>query len=220
MEPEASKANWIRPMSVITQPICQPIPLTAEVPTEPIYRLSVDQYHAMIRTGILEEDTPVELLEGWLVQKMTKNPPHTTATQLTREALEGLGITDFFINVQEPITTDTSEPEADVSLIRGRRRDYHDRHPGAEDVALAVEVADSSLHRDRTTKKQIYARNRIPVYWIVNLIESQVEVYRDPSGPTAEPDYRQRQIYRPEDSVPVEVDGREVGRIAVRDLLP
>jgi Uma2 family endonuclease len=87
-------------------------------------------------------------------------------------------------------------------------------------LGLIVEVAESTLQRDQTRKKRIYARAGIPVYWIVNLIDGRVEVYTDPTGPTPQPDYLQRQDYGPNDAVPVTLDGKPIGQVAVRDLLP
>jgi Uma2 family endonuclease len=205
-------------LSVVAPPFPQSLQAVA-VPTDYIWRLSVEQYHEMIRTGILTDDDPVELLEGWLVVKMPKNPPHRLATQLTRAALERLIPTGWFVDAQEPVTTENSEPEPDVVIVRGDRRQYSDRHPGPPDLALVVEVAETSLTRDRGMKKRLYARTRIPVYWIVNLVDGQIEVYTDPTGPADEPDFRQRQNYGPPDEVPVVIDGAEVGRLAVRDLL-
>jgi Uma2 family endonuclease len=186
----------------------------------PIWRLSVEKYHAMIDAGILVEGDPVELLDGWLVHKMGKNPPHSVATQSTGDALRGVLPAGWSVNYQEPVTTETSEPEPDVSVIRGKRRDYMDHHPSPADVGLLVEVAEASLSYDRGPKKRVYARDRFPVYWIINLVENQIEVYTDPSGPAEQPDYRQRQVFRPGEEIPVVLDGREVGRLAVRDLLP
>lgn len=193
----------------------------AAVPTESIYRLTVEQYHEMIRQGILGEDEPIEFLEGWLVRKMTKNPPHTTSVGLTADALGALRRgQEWYLNTEGPVTTDDSEPEPDVAVIRGKRRDHAQRNARPKDTLMAVEVAESSLHRDRTIKKRIFARARIPVYWIVNLVDRCVEVYTDPTGPAAEPDYRQRQVYGEAEEIPVILDGQEIGRIAVRDLLP
>ena len=87
-------------------------------------------------------------------------------------------------------------------------------------MALLVEVSDSSLRQDQKTKKRLYARAAVPVYWILNLEDSRLEVYAEPSGPADEPDYRQHQDYGPDVAVPVVIDGREVGRLTVRDLLP
>jgi len=87
-------------------------------------------------------------------------------------------------------------------------------------LALVVEVADTTLQRDRTSKKRLYARAGVPAYWIANLSEKRFEVYTDPSGPADEPDYRERQDYGPTEAIPVMIEGREVGRLAVQELLP
>jgi Uma2 family endonuclease len=192
----------------------------AAVPPDVIWRLSVDQYHAMIHAGILTDDDPVELLEGWLVAKIPKNPPHRAVTRLIRQVLERLVPAEWYVDSQEPITTDDSEPEPDVVVVRGETRHYLDRHPGPNDVGLVIEVADTTLQRDRGFKKRLYARAGIPVYWIVNLSDNQCEVYTEPSGPEPQPDYRQRQDYGASDDIPVVLVGIEVGRIAVRELLP
>jgi Uma2 family endonuclease len=76
------------------------------------------------------------------------------------------------------------------------------------------------LARDRGWKKRIYARAKIPVYWIVNLVDMQIEVHADPTGPAEVPDYRQRDVYIPGDSVPVILDGQEIGKVEVTALLP
>jgi Uma2 family endonuclease len=187
---------------------------------DPIWRLTVEQYHEMIRTDILTEDDPVELLEGFLVAKMVKKPPHSVATHLVADALGNIVPTEWHVGVQDPVTTGDSEPEPDVTVARGHSRQYRDHHPGPQDLAMLVEVADASLGLDRGSKKRVYAEARIPVYWIVNLIDRQIEVYTDPSGPADKPDFRQRHDYGPDDEVPVIIDGKEVGRIAVRDVLP
>lgn len=117
-------------MSVETRPTARVAAQPDAVPTMPIWRLSVSQYRDMIAAGILTDDDPVELLEGWLVPKMPKNPAHRLSTQLTREALERA----------LPTTMSDSEPEPDV-VVHGERHQYRDRHPSPEDVALAVEIA-------------------------------------------------------------------------------
>jgi Uma2 family endonuclease len=181
-----------------------------------LWRLSIDQYHAMVAADILGEDDPVELLEGLLVYKMSKNPPHTFVTQQLRFVLEALASSEWFINDQEPITLDTSEPEPDVSVVRGQRRDYLRRHPKAQDVALVVEVAEA----DQGAKKRIYARAGIPVYWVVNLVDQRIEVYSNPSGSVTKPDYLTQQFYAHTDEIPVVLAGTTVGTLAVQELLP
>jgi Uma2 family endonuclease len=118
------------------------------------------------------------------------------------------------------ITLADSEPEPDFAVVRGTAADYENRHPGAADVGLVIEVANSSLLRDQRDKTHIYARGGIVCYWIVNLVDSRVEVYIQPSGPTAVPSYGSFQTYQPADSVPLILDGNAVGAIAVADLLP
>jgi Uma2 family endonuclease len=183
-------------------------------------RLSVDQYHEMIRSGLLTEDAPVELLEGRLRTKMPKNPAHRLATGLMRQALEHLVPAGWHVDSQEPLTLEDSEPEPDVLVVRGERRDYLQRHPGPQDVALLVEVADTSLVEDRTSKKAVYARAGVPIYWIVNLDDRRLEVFTEPTGATEPSDYRQRQIFGSADTVAVKIGGVQVGEITVRDLLP
>ncbi len=207
-------------MSVTTPSVSAVSEQSVAVSTDVIWRFSVDQYHAMIRTGILTEDDPVELLEGWLVTKMPKNPRHSVITQLTREVLAHLLPSGWYVDTQEPITTADSEPEPDIVVVRGERRQYLDHHPSPQDVALVVEVADSTLQRDRSLKKRLYAAAGIPVYWIINLLNGQIEVYTDPSGPGEQPNYHQQQTYGPIDTVPLMIEDREVGRLTVRDLLP
>ena len=187
------------------------------VPTEPIYRLTVEQYHRMIAADILDEDDPVELLDGWLVQKMPKNHPHTLATRRIRRALERVIPAGWEVDSQEPFTTETSEPEPDCMVFR---ESDEDRHPYPTEVGLAVEVADSTLRRDRTTKKTLYARASIPIYWIANLKHGQLEVFAEPTGPSPEPGYRRRRVYRGADVVTVLLANREIARIPVRELLP
>lgn len=190
-------------------------------PAPPLYRISVEQYHQMIERGILKSGAPVELIEGLLVTKMTINPPHDYATQTLRDILFGMAPSGWFVNSQGPLTTEESEPEPDVAIVRGRRRDYAaaGRHAGPADMGLVVEVSDASLAFDRSTKRRVYARNRVPRYWIVNLVDRRVEVYTDPSGPGDDPAYRQQQDHGPGDEVPVLLDGQEVGRVRVSDLL-
>lgn len=201
----------------------QTIPPTqgqAAMPGELIFKLSIDQYHQMIHAGILTDDDPIELLDGWLVYKMPKNRQHIIATRHARDLIEQSIPPGWYVDSQEPITTEESEPEPDVCVVRGALDDYPDHHPRPADIALLVEVADTTLDRDRGFKKRLYAQASIPIYWIVNLQDLQVEVYTEPSGPGRLPDYHQRQDYPLTQSVPLVIDGRDVGRLPVQDLLP
>ena len=199
----------------------QPLPPRAAYTSEPIFRLTVDQYHELIRAGKLGEDDPVELLEGILVFKMPKNTPHATTTKLARREIEGLLPEGLHYIVQDPITLADGEPEPDGAVVRGRIEDYAAAHPGPADVALVIEVADTSLVRDRGIKLRSYARAGIPVYWIINLIERQVEVYVDPDHAAhPEPQYRRRAVYGPGARVPFVLGRSAVGDVPTDSLLP
>jgi Uma2 family endonuclease len=198
----------------IAPPLFSPPP--PAIPDEAIFRLEVTQYHAMVQAGILTEDDPVELLEGWLVAKMPKNPAHRIATHQVLQVLVRVLPENWYADSQEPITTEDSEPEPDVMVVRGHTRDYADRHPGPTDVALVVEVADTTLRRDRTLKQRLYARAGIPEYWIVNLVDRCVEVYTNPAAAG----YQHQQSCGPDEAVPVVLDGHEAGRVPVPSLLP
>lgn len=197
-----------------------PVESVAAIPNDLIWRLSIEQYHAIIQAGILTDDDSVELLEGWLVFKMPKNPPHRATTRLVRTALENILPAGWYVDSQEPITLSNSEPEPDIVVVRGDTRQYLDRHPGAEDIALIIEVSDTTLQRDRTVKKRIYARAGISIYWIVNLVEEQVEVYSQPLVEVEQPDYSQRLDFGRSAVIPIIIEGREIGAIAVDALLP
>ncbi|MEG4243346.1 Uma2 family endonuclease [Microcoleus sp. MON2_D6] len=197
-----------------------PVESVAAIPNDLILRLSIEQYHAIIQAGILTDDDSVELLEGWLVFKMPKNPPHRATTRLVRTALENILPPGWYVDSQEPITLSNSEPEPDIVVVRGDTRQYLDRHPGAEDIALIIEVSDTTLQRDRTVKKRIYARAGIAIYWIVNLVEGLVEVYSQPLVEVEQPDYSQRLDFGRSAVIPIIIEGREIGAIAVNSLLP
>jgi Uma2 family endonuclease len=197
-----------------------PVESVAAIPNDLILRLSIEQYHAIIQAGILTDDDSVELLEGWLVFKMPKNPPHRVTTRLVRTALENILPPGWYVDSQEPITLSNSEPEPDIVVVRGDTRQYLDRHPGAEDIALIIEVSDTTLQRDRTVKKGIYARAGISIYWILNLVEEQVEVYSQPLVEVEQPDYSQRLDFGRSAVIPIIIEGIEIGAIAVDALLP
>ncbi|MGA8351743.1 MAG: Uma2 family endonuclease [Isosphaeraceae bacterium] len=111
---------------------------------------------------------------------------------------------------------DFDEPEPDIALARGSRKDYKGRHPGPHEIGLIVEVADSSLPTDRGEKLAAYARGGVPRYWIVNLVDGVIETY---SSPVAAGGYQASRVYHRGDEVPVVIDGQEVGRVAAEEIL-
>jgi Uma2 family endonuclease len=190
-----------------------------EVTLGSLRRFTIDEYHKLIKLGILAEDGSCELIKGLVIRKMGKNRPHSLTTRRLRELLEPM-MAGCYVDSQEPLIALDSEPEPDVYVVRGQPELYKSQQPTAQDVLLVVEVADATLRQDRVAKKWVYAEAGIPVYWIVNLIDRQVEIYTQPSGPTKQPDYAPPQMFTADQTVPVVIDGQEVGRLAVKDFLP
>ncbi len=183
-------------------------------------RFSVDEYHRLIDAAILTDEDKVELLEGYVVQNSPRNPAHDGTIDLVNSCLTGHLPAGWCLRIQSAVTLTDSEPEPDVAAVRGNHRSYLSRHPHASDVGLIVEIANTSLDRDREDKTRIYARAGVPYYWIVNLPDACVEVYTQPSGPAARPGYAQRQDYGAGDAIPLLLDGATVGTVAAADLLP
>jgi Uma2 family endonuclease len=148
---------------------------------------------------------------------MTQDPPHSTADDLCGKALEQAIPAGWYVRPAKPIRLpeQVSMPEPDRCVVRGSIRDYSQRAPGAADVAMVVEVADSSLGEDRKMAR-IYGSSGIPAYWIVNLVDRQVEVYTLPYAGG----YHSRQDFTAGQDVPVVIDGVEAGRIRIADILP
>jgi Uma2 family endonuclease len=194
------------------------VSLHAPIPG-PLRRFSVDEYHRLRDSGFFDDDERYELLEGWIATKMTRKPPHDAVIDLLADLLRAMLPPGLRVRVKSAITTCDSEPEPDLAVVRGHPRDYLDHHPGPGEIALLVEVADSSVDRDRA-KARIYARAGIATYWIVNLPERLVEVYTAPSGDTAAPRYHRREDFAPGVEVPLVVDGRAIGALAATEILP
>ena len=198
-----------------------PLPARAAYTDEPIFRLSVDQYHELIRSGKLTDEDPVELLEGILVFKMPKKTPHATATRLCRRAIEPLLPVGWFYDAQEPITLSDGEPEPDGIIVRGRIEDYTRAHPRPRDIALVIEVSDTTLERDQGIKLRSYARAGIAEYWILDLTARAVRVHTDPDPPALPtPRFRSLKQYEASEVVPLGLDGQVLGSLSVDSLLP
>ena len=183
-------------------------------------RFSVAEYHRLIELGILTEDDNLELLEGYLVHKMSRNPPHDAAIQKGNKKWLRILPAGWDLRVQSAITLTESEPEPDFTIVRGDETAYLTRHPAAADIGLLIEVSDSTLPGDRDDKGRIYARAGIACYWIVNLIDRQIEVYTSPSGPIPDPKFGQRVDYDVGDNIQLVLSGSAPIQVAVQDLLP
>jgi Uma2 family endonuclease len=179
----------------------------------PLARLSVETYEAMIASGAFGENDRIELIEGALVEKMTKKPSHSTASELCAEAIRGVLPPGWHVRIEKPvrISARDSMPEPDASVVRGAIRDYEDRDPNPDDVALVVEVSYTTVRADRALAAS-YIGGGIPVYWIVNLQDRQLEVYTEGASAPA--------VLTEAQSVDLIVGGHTVSRILVADLLP
>ncbi len=144
-------------------------------------RFTVDEYHRMAEAGILTEDDRVELLDGEIVEMSPIGSRHAgTVARLTRLFGERAG-DRAIVWPQNPIRLSRFlEPEPDVCLLRPRDDFYTSAHPDREHILLLVEVADTSLHFDRTHKIPLYARGAIPEVWLVDLEGQAIDVYREP----------------------------------------
>lgn len=183
-------------------------------------KFSVAEYQKLIDVGVLTDEDRVELLENYLVLKMPANPPHnSTVTKLYRR-LDRLAPAGYVVRSQVSSDLPDSRPEPDGYVARGGETAFDARDPRPDEIALVIEVSDSSLQRDRVDKGRIYARVSIPQYWVVNLVDRQVEVYTDPTGPVSVPVYRRRQDFAAGRTVPLELDGQTVGMVSVDELLP
>jgi Uma2 family endonuclease len=190
-----------------------------------VYRLTIEQFDRMVRDGTLDEDEPVELLNGVLVTKMPKNPPHRVATRKTVRALERVLPAGWIAQKEEALVMPPGNKwEPDVAVVRSELEFDSARDATAADCCMVVEIAETNLARARAEKLPAYAAAGIPVYWIVNLSggatpgQAMVEVYTDPDQAMGQ--YRSRVDLQRGDDVSVVIDGREVGRIAVADLIP
>jgi Uma2 family endonuclease len=147
-----------------------------------LHRFTRHEYGRLVDHGFLDEDDPVELIDGLLLVKEPQSSPHRTAIVLVAKALERAFGDGWFVQIQSPIVLGArSEPEPDVCVVRGSPRDYVDAHPRLP--ALVVEVAQAGLTLARGRKAAVYARGGIADYWILNLVDRVLEVHREPARP-------------------------------------
>ena len=177
------------------------------------------EYERLVDLGVFEPGERLELLDGLLVVREPQNAPHATAVRAVQEALRHAFRPGHDVRPQLPVALDdSSEPEPDVAVVPGSYRDYRRGHPSR--AVLVVEVADSTLTADRR-KSGLYARAQVPEYWIVNLIDDVLEIYRNPVPSRASRfgwAYADTRVFRRGDSIsPL---AASTARIAVADLLP
>ncbi len=178
--------------------------------------MTLDEYERLVEAGAFGDRSPYTLIDGALVLQMTENDRHATADTLLSEELDRVKPPGWHVRHGKPIRIPTreSKPEPDQTIVRGKAQDYAGRSPDPSDIGLLIEVADSSLTDDRE-QAEAYAAAGIPIYWIVNIKERQIEVYADLYSSA----YRSHVNYGPGQSVPVILDGNPVDAIQVDAIL-
>jgi Uma2 family endonuclease len=191
-----------------------------KTPPLPLWRMPRVRYDRLVEAGIFGPDDRVELLDGLLIAREPQGERHAVAVILVRRALEQAFGAGYHVREDKPIALDdTSEPEPDLVVVPGGPRDYLDAHPSRP--VLVVEVADTSLALDRLRKGELYARAGISDYWVVNLIDRVLEVYREPGSASAgQRHFRYASVRRLEPTELVTPLAAPAAGIRVADLLP
>jgi Uma2 family endonuclease len=172
-----------------------------------------DEYEHAVSAGVFHPEARLELLDGEILEMPPQSSLHSTALQLAADGLRAIYGPGYLIRVQMPLAlAPDSEPEPDITVVPGQARDYRDAHPSW--ALLVVEVAETSLLHDRGRTRTAYARAEVPEYWLVDLKERCVEVYREPQAGS----YRVREVAHPSDTLAL--PALSAARIAVSDLLP
>ena len=145
---------------------------------------TANEYRQMSELGILDANDRTELIEGQVLVMAAKGTPHVLGLRLLAVALDTLLENQpFFVSTQDPIQlNDFSEPEPDLAIVRGTALDYADRHPDSNDLALVVEVADSTLKYDCEVKDKLYAQSGIEDYWVLDVKNRKLHIFRNPTA--------------------------------------
>jgi len=155
----------------------QALPIIESV--DEVRRFTIEEYHKIYETGIFEGQR-VELLNGMITVMFPMNNPHLGMVGRLTRMLNIRFANEYFVSPQCPLKIpQNSEPEPDIVIAKARDDDYMNSSIPPEDVLLIIEIADSSLKRDRNQKKVIYANANINEYWIVNLKDRQIETFKD-----------------------------------------
>ncbi len=191
------------------------------IPTWKPYHLSVEQFRAMIQAGIFPDGARLELLGGIMVAKASRTDPHDYVVSAISDEIRRFTPAGWLVREEKPIAIGKrSQPEPDLSIVRGPRSLYSQRPPTQKETGLVMEVAETTYATDRADRWRIYATARIPYYGIVHIAERRVEVYRNPIGRARSANYQIAETFGSEDLVPIVIEGHEVGRFAVKDILP
>jgi len=143
-------------------------------------RFNVTEYYRMAEAGVLTPDDRVELIEGEIIKMSPIGSPHAACVARLARLLQNAVREKAIVWIQNPVRlSEFSEPVPDLALLSPRKNYYAARHPTPADALLVIEVADTTLLKDRNVKIPLYARAGIPETWLVNLPKETIEVYID-----------------------------------------
>ena len=186
--------------------------VTGEAPR--LKRWTLDEYRSLVAFDAIGARDRVEFIEGDIVEKMGARPPHSNTVAEIGAVLAALFGPGFHVREEKPLAVEASEPEPDLAVIAAPRSRFYRRHPGADETALLVEVADTSLVYDRERKAALYARGGVPEYWIVDLNARRLIVHR---GPLADGGWEEVRVH-PETARVAPLGAS--GEVAIADVLP
>lgn len=168
-------------------------------------KFTIDEYHKLVDLGFFTENDRIELIKGEIIQMAPKRTPHSVCNSILFGELYRILYNQANVRGQEPITLPSnSEPEPDVVIAQKKADNYLSAHPTAADIILVIEISDSTLQYDRETKLTLYAEAGINNYWIVDLVDNQLEVYSNPfSGDQDKFGYRNKSIVLPNENIDI-----------------
>lgn len=207
-----------RPAAVVQPPAAETL---EEMPQDPFLRprfWTTAEYYRLGELGLFDDER-VELLDGEIWTLPPQGTPHFSSVEAAAEILLDAFGNGFTVRRHGPMTlADGTEPEPDVAIVPGTWRDYTGHHPVSSEIRLLVEVSDATLRKDRSKKRDDYARAGIADYWIVNLVNRHLEVYRDPASTPGGHTYKTRLTLFDGDTIaPLSAPN---GTVAVADLFP
>ena len=198
-------------------------PLAPAIPGDSPFEVPADLFFRMIELELIPADRRVYLWNGGLREKMAKTVAHALTSVIIHEALRRRLPPGWLLWPENPIRLDARHaPLPDIPVVRGPLETYKrdDRHPEAGDVGMLVEVAVSSLAADLGEVAEKYARALIPVYWVADVKNRRILTHQGPRVVDGRGEYARVEPFGPGQAVPLVLDGVEIGRIPVEELLP
>jgi Uma2 family endonuclease len=166
-------------------------------------KITVDEYYKCLEAGVFTEDEHLELIDGEVIANLSPHrAAHASSIRKVTRAIARILLPDTFMQAQLPVRlSNYNEPEPDVAVCRGGEDDFERRHPAPDDILLAIEVADTTLRQDLIAKNALYAQFSIPEYWVVNVVQRRLVVFRDPISIDGQPTYAVTIELTPEEAV-------------------